>query len=285
MKQKQKVPMSLDIRSGYGWELLATFSQRAKEVGWEIPDIGSVVLQALSGNYNNLIETLELFTIHTHSTIQTKQFDSLFIKRTHPTFQESHLRMIYYFLKRMEYAISQEKKVIESDWLEILSVNDLTDIIQHMTQGFARIEFENLNTSSKKQLLSLVSDHTTLLLFLIHVIEDHLLAVMYPVCTQTDIDYLLSHECGAEDDIAAKPFTHWTDEEWKRYRKYTQESDLSLRFVLLEAHIPEKKKYDCLEHLETFEMYERAWFACARRLDENPLANVRISYAWIEPNN
>ena len=285
MKQKQKVPMSLDIRSGYGWELLATFKQRAQELGWDAPDIGSVVLSALSGDYNTLIETLEPFTVNTESVNQTERFDSLFIKRTHPRFQESHLRMIYYFLKRVEFSISQEKKDIEKEWLAIFSLNDFTEIIQHMTTGFARIEFENLNESTKEQLISLISGHSAFLLFLIHVIEDHLSSVMHPVCTQTDVDYLLSSECGLEDDLVATPFMHWTDDQWKHYRKYVTQSCLELKFVLLEHNTPEEGKYDCIEHLEVFEIYEHAWLSCRQRLDENPLTNVYISYAWIGSEN
>ena len=78
MKSKQKVPMSLDLRSGYGWELLATFVKRAQGVHWDTPDIGSVVLQALSGDYNTLLETLEPFTTDDQSGA-SETMDSMFV--------------------------------------------------------------------------------------------------------------------------------------------------------------------------------------------------------------
>jgi hypothetical protein len=275
MKTKQKVPMSLDLRSGYGWELLATFVKRAQDVHWDTPDIGSVVLQALSGDYNTLIETLEPFTTEGQYAGPEKM-DSMFVKRTHPPIPVAHLRMLYYFLLQPDPECFDDNQILEREWMTLLSSNEITDIIQFMTDGFARVEFGKLEENNKAKLFPLIQQKSVLYRFMIHALESYLASAMYPVCNQIDCDYLFARCSKAHPEIRDTHHLEWNEEHWNQFRQLLHASPYQLSFGIITDMSLEVHKYDHLDKIQLFTNYDLAWSKYRTLLANNPITTAKI---------
>ena len=279
MKSKQKVPMSLDLRSGYGWELLATFVKRAQGVHWDTPDIGSVVLQALSGDYTTLIETLEPFTTDDQSGAM-ETMDSMFVPRTHPSIPVAHLRMLYYFLYQTHPECYDDNQILEREWMTLLSSNEITDIIQFMTDGFARVEFGKLEENNKAKLFELIQQKSVLYRFMIHALESYLASAMYPVCNQIDCDYLFAR-CGkAHPEFRDTHHLEWNEEHWNQFRQLLHASPYQLSFGIITDMSLEVHKYDHLDQIQLFTSYDLAWSKYRTMLANNPFTTAKIICLW-----
>jgi len=57
----KKVEMSLVGLNGNAFVLLGTFQKNAKRQGWTPEEINPVIEQATSGDYNNLLATLQAY--------------------------------------------------------------------------------------------------------------------------------------------------------------------------------------------------------------------------------
>ena len=57
----KKVEMSLVGLNGNAFVLLGTFQKNAKRQGWTQEEINPVIEQATSGDYNNLLATLQAY--------------------------------------------------------------------------------------------------------------------------------------------------------------------------------------------------------------------------------
>lgn len=54
----KKVKMSLVGRDGNAFSIMAAFQSNARKQGWSQEEIDAVILEATSGDYNHLLQTI-----------------------------------------------------------------------------------------------------------------------------------------------------------------------------------------------------------------------------------
>jgi len=278
-----KVPMSLDAkRSGYGWEMLATFVRRARHVQWDDPDIALVLFDALSADHNHFIETLQQHTDDETiiDEVNPLSFESFNEFKKEDGFTRKELQLMRYFVQSaLSFKHRSDEYPLDPKVSDFLSREQLIELLQFQEEGFG---LTNNNSLENNDLASYIKSTWTVMDYLIHVIDNRLMKLIMPSFTKTDIQYVIKQFRALKGDDEFIPEDFLLDEKLHEdYITMVEELGLKRVYGLFRSDIHESEKYSVTTPPKVYDTYGMMWYAFQEKMNKKCLTDIQIFTFWV----